>query len=371
MKNETLSGLYSIRAGMSLISQMHDDILAVKGEVDSQVSRIDALEKEKGTMQTQKDDLNKELLNAKKDLRVLEQPSTKSQNERDQKKFNEEHPFGCLFMIIFAIVALLATLLIGVIVFTLILRTSFPVWYAVVVIAAMNIFAFVGLIIYIVLSLRSDKKTLEYYRKKDIQKTKNMITELEKSIEDKSKELNKINMHILSAYEQRINLEQSLINTKNEKLSEAGKIYETMKGNFSGILDSRDWQNVDLIIYCFETGRAETLKEALQIVDKERQLNTLVSSIAYATSIISQEIRTNMEKISRDIRLGLGRLSSQIDKQNTLLQHISNDQKGILQKASDTAEETRFQSALLSKIDVSSHKLAEDMDYMIYRKKQL
>lgn len=34
------------------------------------------------------------------------------------------------------------------------------------------------------------------------------------------------------------------------------------------LIDFRDWENIDLIIYYFETGRADDMKEALQLVDR-------------------------------------------------------------------------------------------------------
>ena len=52
-----------------------------------------------------------------------------------------------------------------------------------------------------------------------------------------------------------------------------------------------------------------------------------------------------------------------------MLEQINLNQEGIFQKASDVARKSKVQSALISKIDISSNKLAEDIDYMIYRKK--
>ena len=48
---------------------------------------------------------------------------------------------------------------------------------------------------------------------------------------------------------------------------------------FSSVLDPRDWANIDLIIFYYETGRADTLKEALQQVDRQRQNEALIKAI--------------------------------------------------------------------------------------------
>lgn len=43
-----------------------------------------------------------------------------------------------------------------------------------------------------------------------------------------------------------------------------------LENAYGDILDSRDWDKLDKIIYLLETHRADTVKEALQLIDRER-----------------------------------------------------------------------------------------------------
>ena len=47
------------------------------------------------------------------------------------------------------------------------------------------------------------------------------------------------------------------------------KLYSALEKEFSALLDPRDWKYVDLVIFYFETGRAESMKEALQLRSEE------------------------------------------------------------------------------------------------------
>ncbi len=349
-KNEMLAELYSVRAGMSLISQMRDDITVVKGTVDTQKSDIYELEKKKNSIQ---DELKK-LRAARCDAQVK-----RFDEKRDVSQ--EEHPFGCLTMIIAFIATLGLFSLIGWVIFNSILKVEWPGWYWGVMAGAIFIIPFAAFFRYYFASEKSSKESFEI-RKRD------NLNKLEKNIEEKQSELFQINRQIHNANEKRIRLEVDLTEIEGKRVKEAKETYGALTDKFSTILDPRDWQNIDLVIYYFETGRADTLKEALQLVDKERQMNTLIASIAHATTIISREIRISMQKISREIKASFEKMSKQIDEQNKILRDININQEGIFRETSSIAEESKVQSALLSKINVSSNKLAEDIDYMIYRK---
>lgn len=47
-------------------------------------------------------------------------------------------------------------------------------------------------------------------------------------------------------------------------------VKKALDNSYGDILDSRDWDKLDKIIYLLETHRADTVKEALQLIDRER-----------------------------------------------------------------------------------------------------
>ena len=68
-------------------------------------------------------------------------------------------------------------------------------------------------------------------------------------------------------------------------------VYSALVTEYSSMLDPRDWKWIDLIIYYFETGRADNIRDALLLVDKERQTQQIIASIKEA----SQNICTTLQ----------------------------------------------------------------------------
>lgn len=135
----------------------------------------------------------------------------------------------------------------------------------------------------------------------------------------------------------------------------------------------RDWENVDLLIYYFETGRADDMKEALQLVDRQRQTEMLAKAIAMASAEISKTIHHSMNQLGSALAQSFGLLSSQMARQHGELMKELEEQAATQRDASEaqlkainaqTAAQAASQAmnrALLEKISVSSLDLAEQM----------
>lgn len=126
--------------------------------------------------------------------------------------------------------------------------------------------------------------------------------------------------------------------------------YDMLRARFAEMLDERDWQYVDLIIYYFETRRALTLREALQLVDREVQTQAIINSVQFATQQICNTIRREMGALRRTIEDGFDRISAQLGL-------ITELQFAQLEKSDLT-------NALLAKSAASSSQLASDAAYM-------
>lgn len=165
-----------------------------------------------------------------------------------------------------------------------------------------------------------------------------------------------------------------------QKLTEIGEksqqIIDCAKKTYK-LIDYRDWKNVDLLIFYFETGRADSLKESLQLVDRQRQTNEIVKAIHYASEQISFSIQNSVQKLGTALALSFDRLSNQMqrqhrellenaEKQRQSLDNINEGLKGITSKIEQAnslqISNDQMQNALLSKIDKSSTSLAEDME---------
>ena len=135
----------------------------------------------------------------------------------------------------------------------------------------------------------------------------------------------------------------------------ANEVYDALKTEYSEIIDVRDWENLDLVIYYFETGRAETMKEALQLVDRQVQTNEIVTAIEMASRRICLTIQEGMSKINNTIISATMLLSSQINNVSNQLSNIN---------ANLTITANSMKNALNSKANISSKQLMDDVHQM-------
>lgn len=128
-------------------------------------------------------------------------------------------------------------------------------------------------------------------------------------------------------------------------------VFEALEQTYVQLLDPRDWQHLDLIIFYMETGRAETMKEALQLVDRQIQTDSIVEAIERASKQICSTIQRGMERINNTIVASAQTLSAQINA-------VSNQ----LTDLSITADEMQY--ALKDKANISSKQLMDDVHQM-------
>lgn len=130
-------------------------------------------------------------------------------------------------------------------------------------------------------------------------------------------------------------------------------IYKSLQKTFNKLLDERDWQYLDLIIFYIETGRAESIKEALQLLEREIQTKRIIRAIHEATECICSTIESAAARISAQ----LGVISNQLS------QVVSLQQKQIAQNA-EIISQAKLQNALIAKSNVTSEQLMNDVKYI-------
>ncbi len=166
------------------------------------------------------------------------------------------------------------------------------------------------------------------------------------------------------------------------KLSQ--EMYNALVAQFKSVLDIRDWEHIDLIIFNFETGRADTLKEALQQVDRRVQTDEIIEAIESAGSSIAATINVTMRELRSDLNKSFNRLSEQIAiqhaEQMTALGNINrniertNESIAKLQSATENNGKTlenissaaNLNNALIAKIGYDSMSLMDDVNYMVF-----
>lgn len=128
-------------------------------------------------------------------------------------------------------------------------------------------------------------------------------------------------------------------------------MYAALRQAFSFFLDERDWAHIDLLIFELETRRADSLKEALQLVDRELQTQRLENLICNATRAIVGTLRSGFSMLQQSLTAVYNGLSEQ-------LSGISGQLSGI---SSQIASSQAMNAALLSKANVTSEKMVNEL----------
>lgn len=162
-------------------------------------------------------------------------------------------------------------------------------------------------------------------------------------------------------------------NQENKRIAEAEAEYEKVIANvkvtyifpaktmcsvlasiFARMIDERDWENLDYLIYAIETGRAESVKEALQLLDREKQTDRIIVAIQAASREIAKLLVTGFNALSRQISSGISMLSQQIQANSFHTAQLS-------ARMSQIASAQTLNSALLEKANESSSQLVADV----------
>ena len=130
------------------------------------------------------------------------------------------------------------------------------------------------------------------------------------------------------------------------------EMWSALTDTFSKKLDVRDWNNIDLIIYYLETQRADTIKEALQLADREKQTERIEVAMSKAT-----------EEITRQIEAGVNYLENYMGKCTSLLSdHIANCSSAIIKQVSSLESEMINHNSKIDSISTYLTKLSSQVN---------
>lgn len=330
---ETVSQLYALRAGMSLISKNLDNH---ELEYQESLDKINDFEYKIGEYENQsKNYAPRELEYAKRELKLA----------NIKLKFMKFLWFACWTLAI-------ALLLTGVAFIVADVKFEYIGWGVAAGVLTCSA-GFWGLVYLIASTIAIGEpfySDAEYERERKEKYLKEITNGMKEFSSKKSNGyLNKLIENCNKVREESILLEKG----EDEYTRRGNAIYTALVNEYSKILDIRDWENIDLIIFYLETGRAESMKEALQQVDRQRQMDSIVEAIATASRQICFTIQRGMEHINNTIISSAKLLSSQIEGISTQLTGVNS----LLTAHS-------MQNALEEKADTSSIQLMEDVHQM-------
>ena len=360
---ETIADLYTLRAGISCAVQKKEDYEKSKKSINDCIGNADAqIEEKKGAIFDQKGIiLSRKTISAEKPsekLRRLDDIISKYKEEA--KKYNK------ITIVLFIIAGIFAVF--GI--FNMLGGAAFIIGdlvndfgpFPILIPCAIVFFICVG--IAGCFSEKKDKslKSAESVRNgedyKKVLREIGIISNADADIRNAEKTIKDLENQLVNL---NVTREKECKRLKCEPVPHliyANGIYDALVKEFSALIDTRDWANLDLVIFYFETGRAKSMQEALQLVDRQRQNDRIVEAINEASYQICNTINAGIEHI-QNVVVGCAKILS------TQLDEIASQQKALGREISNLQiSASSMQSALKSKANVSSNQLAEDIRQM-------
>lgn len=130
---------------------------------------------------------------------------------------------------------------------------------------------------------------------------------------------------------------------RDDTFSKLQPIYTATLKTYADMIDERDWKYLDVVIYYFETKRADSIKEALQQLDRLIQTNMIVSAVQSASRDIQGCIYNACRVLTDTIKTACDRICSGL---------------------ADIVTSTDMQSALISQSNQTSERMAKDIEYI-------
>lgn len=243
-------------------------------------------------------------------------------------------------------------------------------------------FGYIGSLKLSISTLKAAKKnrkeafTAKHATEERIRKERELIRKNEQSVATTPKRLSEVK----AEGRKQINALQPQLNTYWQKVEfhvSAGRaLYDMLRDYYASFLDPRDWKYIDYLIFAIETARADSVKEALQLCDREVQTKRIIDEIHAANTAICRTINAGFRSMEAEMQRSVSALSLEMKKNtayvlsgmNALAQSIeamgeSQRQESInlQQYVASLTQATTINNALIARQAQSSEKLVENV----------
>ena len=370
-KKEVLSKLYFLRAMMSKMAAISDEREEIEERIDDIEQRefVPSVKLESNLPECKE---KKEKLRAELQQWRENETASDAEIEKKEKEVEKNRPYSVAENVIPCIVF---DGIISVILFFLIrwwVNSDFSFWVGLLVvpISFFGIIFFIGMICvntpsYHRKELQKQLKQIEEKRTEvsqirvEITKIEEEITQIEKQIYIQENQESINNELIKQEYAEFCKLNKDerkeLTKVQDKLLDDVAVIYKSAKD--LSIIDESDWANLDVIIYELETGRADTMKEALHQADLYNRHNEMIKAIKNASKAISVSISQNINDLKHSIGLQVKALRADINE-------LNESQRAIEGKLGDMLDAQELSNVLLEKANESSKDLAKNIEYI-------
>ena len=412
-KQETLSKLYTLRAGLSLIAQERDNVnidLKTRDEVFSKLESAvenaeNELERERYESASKEQEYEQHIEQAIENLRAAQREynfhsnrNANAETAGEIGEFIKETFLGWLIGLIGMAIGIAIMVALGVNEFNNEANGVGDFIGVGIFFAGAAILTIVSLA-WIIWNIKKAKKphSLKNDVMEGITSSRSVIDEEEKNIKNYQTKLSQQKEESAKKQEELQNntatvkkgaklvstvMDAVVVEMLNTHKETAVCIYNSLSEEYSELLDERDWQYVDLFIYMYETGRADSKKEALQLIDQYQQNKNIVEAIERAGREIQGSIcqglgalQTSMERqfkalsgqlyqMHSETMLKMDRITNQLDNLNSEMSRLSMDMSQMSSGLEGMQQQLNLNTALQAKANVSSQQLMEDVKYM-------
>ena len=344
-KNDLISDLYTLRGGLSAISLKIDKLNELQPLLDfdyeKEIAHLESLKAKLPKLKIEDENERKKL-----ELSKLEE---KAETYKRTKRLPFDHVFQLVLgaLVAFIIFVVIIGIFLGGI--GLLLKWIFSSWVPLIIAGVLDLIC-AGFATYTCIPY----STPETYYNEALKKYKD--SNAYKNYRSTLREIENKKSSIPTSKESH----DSAVSESEVLHDEINKIAKALRESYDNLIDFRDWGNIDLIIFYFETGRADTLKEALYQVDRERQNERLIGALEEATSAIVDSINSSIARLGNRITNCTNRLNSNIaryEQESLSMQKATNKQLKNLNVKVDVS------NSLLQKANVSSSELIEDLRF--------
>ncbi len=354
-KSEVLGGLYTIRGGLSLISMATDeidkseqelvkldrDIAQKKNSLDWEEERITRLVEDKNRGRMSESEKNK----IKKSAR---ESAKRTVNDNKFSTFWVKRWILAIILCAVITVPLVALTnenfvagLYEIVTFGRPLKLILAIFLSIVLWAV--ILGIVNLFIYCI--------SYSINKRDEMKSAVNSYQDINTRIDETKIDLRKLEADVRSMERERKALVARNEQIKYEVSEKTKMIKLALNKEYDGWLHESDWENVDLLIYYIETNRAESVKEALQLVDQQRRAEQLEATIRQVGTEIVGTIHSAFERMGEVLVGCFTVLSNQLAQMET----------NLMNQSERMIKSTEMQTALMVKSGKTCADLLKDM----------
>lgn len=98
---------------------------------------------------------------------------------------------------------------------------------------------------------------------------------------------------------------------------------------FSSVLHSSDFENLDYLLYLFITGRADTTKEALQLLDEAKRTEAIIGAINTSAQYLANNFTVALNELKGSIVVELESIKNSINSMHGTINAMHGTMRGI------------------------------------------